>query len=370
MKKASKDSSKKANHQYSLYEYFIDDTDDAVSNEDFKFIDDEREFVVFDEDEDYYYERKKDCDKETSLRKLKPVEIKEKFLDGRVFGQEEAKKAVSMLLWSHFRGNPRNLLLVGPSGSGKTELFRAIKDSVYKNIYIFDASNVTETGWSGDKKLNTVFMNMLSEGFDKKEIENSIIVFDEFDKLIIPKHNSQGENVSMGVQGELLSMVEGGMVSLQKGKTTVDTTNISFVFLGAFENLYKKKAEKSHAMGFGSDLNTKENLYKQEDITVDDIMSFGLRTELAGRIDNVAVLKELDRDALYKILCHRTISPIRKIEKQYKMRIHVSAKLKKKIANSAYEKKLGARYLKSELQRLIDDKIYEGECEDDCVNLN
>lgn len=288
---------------------------------------------------------------------ISPKEIKEKVLDAHIYGQEQAKRKAAIFVRDHSNGIKRSILFVGPSGCGKTEIFRVLRDKVYDNIYIYDASNITEEGWSGSKKVSSVFADMLQAGYTVEEIEHSIIVYDEFDKLCIAKHNSHGENVARGVQGELLSIIEGTKLSLKSGEV-IDTSNISFAFLGAFEDLYTKERKKGMSLGFGSKV---EETDKNEsvELTMDDIISFGLRVELAGRISDVVNLDPLREDDFYRILADKTISPAKRFEAIYHMNIELSKDLMRKIALEAYNNKMGVRYLRSKIQSLLDDMLYE-----------
>ncbi|MGN0240279.1 MAG: AAA family ATPase, partial [Candidatus Weimeria sp.] len=146
---------------------------------------------------------------------LSPKEIYS-FLDKHIYSQEEAKKAASMLLWEHMKGIKSNMVFVGPTASGKTEIFRQMK-KLYPDIYIVDASVITEDGWKGNFKLTDIFKNIGSV----KKAERSIIVMDEADKFFEPETNSGGENVSYSRQNELLKVIEGE--ELHIGDSVIDT---------------------------------------------------------------------------------------------------------------------------------------------------
>ncbi len=295
-----------------------------------------------------------------------PVEIK-KILDEHVLGQEDAKKAVSVLYYSHFNKHVRqNLLLIGPSGSGKTELFRQLNqiEPDKHTIYIYDASNITNDGWSGKKKFDSVFKQMFAEGWTEDEIENAIIVFDEFDKLTAPRFNSAHENVSSSIQGELLSMIEGTSLVVavpdMANDPVIDTSKISFVFLGAFEDLYKKKKEEAnrHVIGFSK---SKEEKESKENINFDfdDIINFGIRTELAGRIARMVVLYSLDENDFYSIMMDPVMSPIAKLAVQYKTHISIQTDVIKDLASKAVENGMGVRFLHGKILDAVSDEIYE-----------
>lgn len=279
-----------------------------------------------------------------------------KFLDAHVIGQEAAKKQASVVLFSHMNGVKRNALFAGPSGCGKTEIFRQLK-TIYPDIYIYDVANITTSGFAGHKKADTVFSDLIKMGVPVRRIEHSIIVFDEFDKLCTPSYNSRGENVSRENQGEFLSMIEGTDLSFSEG--IIDTRNISFVFLGAFEDIFlKKKSENEmHHIGFGANDAEKKDAY---DITVEDLVEFGVRTEIAGRILSITRLNKLTADDYVKILKSETISPIEAVKKDYGIDLHIGDQELREMAEEASQKSFGARWLKTEVMQRCDEEIFEG----------
>ena len=287
-----------------------------------------------------------------------PKEIK-KYLDAYIYKQEEAKKAAATLLYCHINNSRRTALFVGPSGCGKTEIFRVLKN-IYPQIYIYDASNITNEGWSGSKKSHSVFSNMLYDGMNVEEIEHSIIVFDEFDKLCTPRYSSNGDNVSAAIQAEFLSMIEGTNIYIQNMNVSIDTSNITFIFLGAFENLYskKKKDRETKLIGFGA---STENSSDAEPIvfSVEDMISFGIRTEIMGRIGKIVQLEKLEEKDFYNILKDRKISPVSNLRKKLPCNIRFTEKQLLNIAKVAAETGLGARYLKTQVEQDFDNYIFE-----------
>lgn len=281
-----------------------------------------------------------------------PKQIKA-FLDENIYNQEDAKIAAATLLYNHNRGIRKNILFVGPSGCGKTEIFRSL-NKIYKNIYIFDASNITSDGWKGSKKSFSVFEEMANCGFSKYEIEHSIIVFDEFDKLCTPQFTATGENVSANVQGEMLSLIEGRNIST--GHAVINTSNISFVFLGAFENLFKKQEKEERGLGFGNELRVSKTL---KPISMQDVIDYGMRTEVAGRITSITQLSPLKEEDFYKILNDEKISPIERLEKQYGFSLNLTDEKLHEIAKEAVDNKMGARFINSKIQDLYDKEIFE-----------
>ena len=286
---------------------------------------------------------------------ITPKEIKS-YLDSHIIGQEDAKKQASVILWSHMNGIKRNALFAGPSGCGKTEIFRQLK-SIFKDIYIYDVSNVTTSGFKGNKKADSVFSDLIEMGVPIKNIEHSVIVFDEFDKMCVPSHTAQGDNVSRQNQGEFLSMIEGTDLSTPDG--VIDTRNISFVFLGAFEDIFlKKKAEnETHHIGFGQQDKEKQDEYS---ITIDDLIDYGVRTEIAGRIMSITRLNKLTADDYVELMKNPGMSPIIKAENAYGIKLNIPEEEIRKMAEEASEKGLGARWLQSEVMMRCDKEIYEG----------
>lgn len=298
--------------------------------------------------------------KEVIKDKLQPQDIKQ-FLDNFVFSQEEAKKQAAMILWERNRDIKENALFIGPSGSGKTEIWRTLQ-KLNNNIYIYDVSSITADGFTGNKKSYSVLEEMLASGMSVEDVEHSIIVFDEFDKMCSPKITSGGEQLHRTLQGEFLSMIEGTNVTVnfdKYSKVIINTSNISFVFLGAFEMLYKAKTDKPHTIGFGSENDVSE----RKEISIDDIIKFGIIPEIAGRITSITELNELKEEDFYKILCDKRISPEKKMSDKYNISIYMSDDLKKEIAKKAFKNKLGVRFLLSQTQTLVNKQIYEKNAE-------
>ncbi len=326
----------------------------------------------------------KDCIQGVDIRNMKnlkdytPKDFK-KHLDAEVIGQEDAKKAASVLAYNFFHGVKENAVFIGPSGSGKTQTFKTLKE-LCPDIYIYDASSITSDGWSGAKKYYSVFAEMFDLGWTKERIEHSIIVFDEFDKICVPMTNSMGENISTAIQAEFLAMIEGTTVQVPSkagDSKTINTKDITFVFLGAWECIYKKRrhvkekrfigingAGKSE--GFHDDRSSET---ENTPITMQDLIDGGMRPELAGRISDICVLDELTEDNMYAILTDSNVSPIAKLTKMYKREFVVSEDYLKDIAKSARELPTGARGLYSQIQKDVNDAIFESEDSDSALVL-
>lgn len=293
---------------------------------------------------------------------MTPKEIA-KELDKTVYSQDEAKKDAALLLWCKLHNLRRNFLFIGPSGCGKTEIFRAMK-KLYKYIWIYDASSITSEGWKGSKKFYSVFDDMKKAGFTAEDIEKSIVVFDEFDKLVTPTFDGKGKDVHGEIQGEFLSMVEGNVIKADT--VTVDTSKVSFAFLGAFEELTMKKNTR-RGIGFGAEeeiaeasLSSDITAKPMDEITIDDLIKYGMKPEIAGRISNISRLRGFDRKDYQEILLHDRAGIISRIAEEYGMtKLTLSEKEIDTLAKEAEETGLGIRYLNMKIRKLVDQKIFE-----------
>lgn len=273
-------------------------------------------------------------------------------LDQHIFAQDEAKKAAAMLLWSHMKGIKSNILFMGPTGCGKTEIWRQLK-LVYENIEIVDASVITEDGWKGNFKIADIFVNIGSV----EKAEKSIIVLDEADKFFEPHYNSGDENVSYSKQNELLKVIEGEKFHLKEA--TVDTSHISWVFLGSFESLLEAKKDRPNGLGFGSDVGKTQVSYMDRYTSEDLVKYAGVRNEIAGRIEHIVQLSPMDAESLYQILITPEMSPINELTKLYGKRLELSEFMKRRIAKEAADSHMGVRYMRSRIKSLMEDKIFE-----------
>lgn len=291
-----------------------------------------------------------------------PKAIKE-YISRRIYGQEEAVKAASILLYNHILGRKRNLLFIGPTGCGKTEIWRTLQD-IYPCIRIIDATAITMQGWSGSFKIQDIFYGMNTD-----EIERSIIVFDEFDKFCEPKFGSGGTNYAMAAQNELLKMIEGARMCFprekEKSALEFDSSGISFVFCGSFERLVKEKSayEENETIGFGRDCQkTDSSLQYEKTITPKDLVTYaGIRQEIAGRIQQIVQLHPMTEKDFLCILQDEHLSPLHTLERQYGVKIHLNEETEKRLAEDAAETGFGVRYLHSRLQEYLDEQIY-GDC--------
>jgi endopeptidase Clp ATP-binding regulatory subunit ClpX len=219
-----------------------------------------------------------------------------------------------------------NIIMVGPSGCGKTEIMRVLSKILPVPISFFDSSDVTQSGWKGDKKIkDSVKDLLLKTNNNKTEAEHGIIFLDEFDKMCRPSITAHGENVSVHIQGEVLAMIEGceveidinGEASMMPMKELMNTSGILFVCAGAFdgiEDIVKKERNKTAGIGFNSAMKDTDIQITAKDITKEMLIKFGITPELAGRLTITTALNKLTKEDMLNILTKCEDNVISEIE--------------------------------------------------------
>lgn len=281
------------------------------------------------------------------------------YLGEHVYGQEEAKRGAAMLVYNHLQGHRRNMLVAGPTGCGKTEIWRTLQKK-FSFIKIINGPQLSCDGWKGSYHVKDIFLE------EKPQMrEHMIVVVDEADKLFEPMVGSGGTDFSRSIQNEFLKLIDGDQVTFvnednRKDPQTakIDCRNISFVFCGSFEMLRNNKEDRSSAIGFSSSTETAD---LTSEVTEEDLVLYGnIRREIAGRIDKIVMLQPLGADDFDQIMQSKNkIFPVSQIAGQYGIEISLDEKTRRMLAEEASESQLGCRYIRSKIQGMLDDQIFE-----------
>ena len=314
-----------------------------------------------------------------------------KFLNDYVIGQDDAKRTLSVAVYNHYKRNSAsvasnveiqksNILMIGSTGTGKTLFAQTLARVLDVPFAIADATTLTEAGYVGDDVESVLTRLLQNANFDVERAQKGIIYIDEIDKISRKSENpSLTRDVSgEGVQQALLKLIEGTVANVpaggggrkHPGEATVqlDTSKILFICGGAFDGLNKIIAARTNAragIGFGAEVSEKserENKNRLEDVQSSDLVRFGIIPELIGRLPIVTTLNPLDEKALVKILTE----PKNAIVKQYAamlemdgIKLTITKDGLQAIARLAIERKTGARGLRSILEKILLQPMFE-----------
>ena len=313
------------------------------------------------------------------LNEVTPKKIKSQ-LDEWIIGQEDAKKTLAIALYNHYKRlnqseedlmiEKSNVLLVGSTGSGKTASVKALSKAMDLPLVIEDVTSISSTGYVG-RDTEDILKNLLAAADnDLEKAQKGIVLLDEGDKLKREKNGNGARDVKgEGVQQSLLKIVEGGVFDIKTKTGTIkfDTTNVLFILSGAFEGIEKviekrlKSNDKSSSVGFTGKVDTRKDSQKYNELIIqvkhEDLKNFGMMPELLGRFPIVTALQELS-----EILTKPNNAIIKQFQKSFEMdnvELSFSEEALFKIAKEAKTRKIGARALRSIVEDILKEPMFE-----------